>query len=48
MRRGSILTAVLVATVVAWSASVSSTPAQAAGQGQPTDWNRFYYYPYVF
>ena len=48
MRRGSILTAVLVATVVAWSASVSSTPAQAAGQGQPTDWKRFFYYPYVY
>lgn len=22
--------------------------AQAAGEGQPYDWNRFYYYPYVY
>jgi hypothetical protein len=22
--------------------------AQAAGEGQPTDWGRFYYYPYVY
>lgn len=22
--------------------------AQAAGEGQPTDWNRFYNYPYVY
>jgi hypothetical protein len=22
--------------------------SQAGGQGQPTDWNRFYYYPYVY
>lgn len=22
--------------------------AQAAGRGQPTDWQRFYYYPYVY
>jgi len=22
--------------------------AQAAGNGQPYDWNRFYYYPYVY
>lgn len=22
--------------------------ADAAGEGQPTDWGRFYYYPYVY
>ncbi|GIX03399.1 MAG: hypothetical protein KatS3mg113_0405 [Planctomycetaceae bacterium] len=22
--------------------------AEAAGEGQPTDWYRFYYYPYVY
>lgn len=27
---------------------VSSSEAQAAGRGQATDWNRFYYYPYVY
>jgi hypothetical protein len=25
-----------------------SSTASAAGEGQPTDWNRFYYYPYVY
>ena len=28
--------------------SVYISESQAAGQGQPTDWNRFYYYPYVY
>tara|TARA_B100000029_G_scaffold123215_1_gene116775 strand:- start:263 stop:568 length:306 start_codon:yes stop_codon:yes gene_type:complete len=48
MRRGSILTAVLVAAVVALATSWSSAEAEAAGRGQPTDWKRFYYYPYVY
>ena len=26
----------------------NSSTAQAAGRGQPTDWNRFNYYPYVY
>lgn len=25
-----------------------TTSAEAAGRGQPTDWNRFNYYPYVY
>lgn len=27
---------------------MSSSVAEAAGQGQPSDWGRFYYYPYVY
>jgi hypothetical protein len=27
---------------------VSPGRAEAAGQGQPYDWGRFYYYPYVY
>lgn len=26
----------------------AGSSAFAAGEGQPTDWNRFYYYPYVY
>jgi hypothetical protein len=26
----------------------NASDAQAAGRGQPTDWNRFNYYPYVY
>lgn len=31
---------------VIWFAG--GTSAQAAGEGQPPDWQRFYYYPYVY
>ncbi len=34
------------AVITATGLMTSST--QAAGRGQPTDWNRFYYYPYVY
>ena len=27
---------------------LSSTDAEAAGKGQPADWDRFYHYPYVY
>ncbi len=28
--------------------TLASTETKAAGQGQPTDWGRFYHYPYVY
>lgn len=28
--------------------SLTSGDAQAAGDGQPSNWQRFYYYPYVY
>lgn len=37
----------LVAAVIVISA-LGTDEAQAGGKGQPTDWNRFYYYPYVY
>lgn len=37
----------VVATIVS-GAQIASTDAQAAGRGQPSDWQRFYYYPYVY
>lgn len=27
---------------------ISGKSARAAGEGQPSDWNRFNYYPYVY
>ena len=43
MKRG-ILAALTLAALFA--SGVAS--AQAAGEGQPTDWTRFYNYPYVY
>ncbi|MCX7394297.1 MAG: hypothetical protein NTW75_09245 [Planctomycetales bacterium] len=43
MRR-SLLTMLIAGT--AFVAGVQSV--DAAGQGQPTDWSRFYNYPYVY
>ncbi len=36
--------------VIACCAAIGSIPksASAAGEGQPSDWQRFYYYPYVY
>lgn len=36
--------------LVAFSAASAFSPnrVEAAGDGQPTDWHRFYYYPYVY
>ncbi len=43
MKRG-LLAALLLAAI----AAVGGNSAQAAGYGQPTDWARFYNYPYVY
>lgn len=37
-----------LSVVVAVCGLASNDQAQAAGKGQPTDWNRFNYYPYVY
>ncbi|MFN0199770.1 MAG: hypothetical protein ACKVT0_23700 [Planctomycetaceae bacterium] len=48
MKRSSIIAGMVV--LVSWMiSSMCALPeAKAAGRGQPTDWNRFYYYPYVY
>lgn len=38
----------LWALLVAGIVMCAGSSAQAAGEGQPTDWNRFYNYPYVY
>jgi hypothetical protein len=47
LRRTFAATLVFLVTLLV-SSSFAPNEAQAAGQGQPTDWNRFYYYPYVY
>jgi len=48
MVRKTILGGLLfVATAVA-ALTGAGTTAEAAGIGQPYDWGRFYYYPYVY
>lgn len=43
-----IIMALLVAAAAITLGSVAPRDAQARNPGQPTDWNRFYYYPYVY
>ncbi len=38
----------MIAAVVVTGSLLTSKPAHAAGNGQPSDWQRFYYYPYVY
>ena len=47
MLRRAILAAILTGAALAATAGTPST-AQAAPPGQPSDWQRFYYYPYVY
>ena len=46
-RRRLLRLAALAALTVCCAFAVPSA-AQASGKGQPTDWNRFYHYPYVY
>ena len=47
LRRTVVMAIMVLATTVA---STETTPREvkAAGRGQPSDWNRFYHYPYVY
>jgi hypothetical protein len=44
----TIVAGLVVLVVFVAAASLTPTEARAAGRGQPTDWNRFYYYPYIY
>ncbi len=41
---GSLIVGMLITAAIGWTAR----SAVAANEGQPTDWQRFYYYPYVY
>ncbi len=44
----AIWTTLFGAAVLTAAVSFLSPQAEAAGEGQPTDWHRFYYYPYIY
>lgn len=48
MIRRAILASLIVAATLVTNPVTPHSEARAAGQGQPTDWSRFYYYPYVY
>ena len=39
---------ILFAVIVAASSAGLGSAVEASPPGQPADWNRFYYYPYVY
>jgi len=44
----TIVATLIILVTFAAASGMAPRRAQAAGRGQPTDWNRFYYYPYVY
>lgn len=48
MIKRMIVTGLLVAAAWVGSSALCPTEVQAGGVGQPTDWQQFYYYPYVY
>lgn len=48
MLRRKFVSSLIVLVALAAASEFLSSDAQAAGRGQPTNWNRFYYYPYVY
>ena len=48
MVRRSILGGLLFLSIIVAAMTAGGSTAQAAGVGQPYDWGRFYYYPYVY
>ena len=48
MLRRVIVGSLLFVAVLAAASAFAPSEARAAGRGQPTDWHRFYYYPYVY
>jgi len=45
--RKTLLTLLIVAAT-AGATEICTKDAEAGPRGQPTDWNRFFYYPYVY
>lgn len=48
MLKRTLAAALTLLAAVALSGQFTSRTAEAAGPGQPNDWGRFYYYPYVY
>jgi len=48
MTKRAITAALLAGAAFLAAAGLVPESASAANQGQPTDWQRFYYYPYIY
>jgi hypothetical protein len=48
MLRKTMLGMLVCVSVLTATLAGGASQAKAAGVGQPYDWNRFYYYPYVY
>jgi hypothetical protein len=48
MLRRAIGTGLLICAAIAAASALEPGEARAAGRGQPTDWQRFYNYPYIY
>ncbi len=48
MLKRIVLAMLSCAAFAACTGLLNPTRVEAYGEGQPTDWNRFYYYPYVY
>lgn len=48
MRRRILFAAMVMLAGWLFAGTAGGSRAQAAPPGQPTDWQRFYYYPYVY
>lgn len=48
MMSRAIVTCLVVAVTVVAAFNFSPQDARAGQPGQPTDWHRYYYYPYVY
>ena len=48
MAKRKLIQGLLIVAAIVTGSLITHTDAQAAGRGQPTDWQRFYYYPYVY
>ena len=46
--RRRLLRAAALAALTVCCAFAAPQSAEAGGKGQPTDWNRFYHYPYTY
>jgi len=48
MAKRRIILGLIVAALTIAGSLMTASDAQAAGRGQPSDWQRFYNYPYVY
>jgi hypothetical protein len=48
MAMRNLMRGMLIVAVTTIGGLITGADTHAAGPGQPTDWQRFYYYPYVY